>query len=67
MKDVAPAAAVGLLLGIAVLWWVVPDTNAGAVFLVVSTTIICIVILRAISFSKNFIKNLGKYKDIGEK
>jgi hypothetical protein len=37
------AAAFGLLLGIAMVWWVRPDNNAGAIFLVVAATAICFV------------------------
>ena len=35
------AAVIGFILGIAMVWWVRPDNNAGAVFLVVATTAVC--------------------------
>ena len=35
------AAAIGLLLGIAMVWWVRPDSSAGAVFIVVAASAVC--------------------------
>jgi hypothetical protein len=51
-------AAVGLILGIAMVWWVEPETSAGAVFIVVATTLVWFVasvVLRSIGglFRKN--------------
>ena len=36
LKNYAFAVATGLVLGFATVWWVRPDTNAGAVFIVVA-------------------------------
>ena len=36
--------AVGLVLGILLVWWVLPDTGSGAVFLVAVAMIACFVI-----------------------
>lgn len=36
--------AVGLVLGILLVWWVLPDTGSGAVFLIAVTMIACFVI-----------------------
>jgi hypothetical protein len=44
MKTLGLAAAVGVILGIAMLWWIRPDTNAGAVVIVVTTTLLCFII-----------------------
>jgi hypothetical protein len=44
------AAVFGLLLGIAMVWWVRPDNNAGAIFLVVAATAICFVAGVALNF-----------------
>jgi len=43
VKTYGVVAAVGLLLGIAMVWWVEPETNAGAVFIVVATALVCFV------------------------
>jgi hypothetical protein len=43
LKNSVFAAAVGFILGIAIVWWVRPDTNAGTVFIVIATTIFCFV------------------------
>ena len=44
------AAVIGLIVGIAMVWWVRPDNNAGAVFLVVAATAICFVAGVALNF-----------------
>ena len=44
MKNYTTAAAVGLILGFAMVWWVRPDTNAGASFLVVASMLLCFVL-----------------------
>ena len=44
------AAVFGLILGIALVWWVRPDNNAGAVFLVVATTAVCFAAGIALNF-----------------
>ncbi|MGA7195995.1 hypothetical protein [Roseiarcus sp.] len=36
--------AIGLVLGILLVWWVAPDTGSGAVFLVAVAMIACFVI-----------------------
>jgi uncharacterized membrane protein len=43
-KSYATSATIGLLLGFATIWWVRPDTSAGAVFLVLAITLVCSVI-----------------------
>lgn len=44
------AAVIGLIVGIAMVWWVRPDNNAGTVFLVVAATAICFVAGVALNF-----------------
>lgn len=44
MKTLGLAAAVGVILGIAMLWWVRPDTNAGAMVIVVTVTLLCFIV-----------------------
>ena len=48
------AAVIGFILGIAMVWWVRPDNNAGAVFLVVATTAVCF----AAGITLNFLMGL---------
>ena len=43
VKSYTTAAAVGLILGFVMVWWVRPDTNAGAIFLVIATVLLCFV------------------------
>jgi hypothetical protein len=43
LKNYTLAGAIGLILGFAVVWWVRPDTSAGAVFLVVTATLCCFI------------------------
>jgi hypothetical protein len=43
-------AAVGLILGIAMVWWVEPNTSAGAVFIVVATVLLCFVVSVVLNF-----------------
>jgi hypothetical protein len=50
----AGAPAVGLILGFAMVWWVRPDTNAAAVFIVVAT----IIGLLAAKFVLGFVRKL---------
>jgi hypothetical protein len=44
------AAGIGLFLGIAIVWWVRPDTNAGTVFLVVASTLFCFIVGVVLTF-----------------
>ena len=44
MKSFGFAAAIGFILGVIVVFWVRPDNNAGAVFIVLIVTLICFVI-----------------------
>ncbi len=48
MKTYGFAAAIGIILGIGLVYWVRPDTDAGAVFIVVTVTLICFVISVAV-------------------
>jgi hypothetical protein len=41
LKNYAFAAAIGLILGFVMVWWIRPDTNAGAVFIVFASTLFC--------------------------
>jgi len=41
MHNYAFAASIGLFLGIAIVWWVRPDTNTGAVF--IASTVFCFI------------------------
>jgi hypothetical protein len=50
LKTYGFVAAVGLILGFAMVWWVEPQTNAGAVFIVVATALICFVGSFVLSF-----------------
>ena len=43
MKHYPFVAAIGLVLGFAMVWWVRPDTNAGTIFIVVACTLFCFV------------------------
>ncbi len=44
MKSYGLAAAIGFILGVIAVFWVRPDTNAGAVFIVFIVTLICFVV-----------------------
>ena len=59
------SAAIGLLLGIALVWWVRPDAQAGAVFIVVAATLIGSVIGALISFVQGLRKASGVARDGG--
>ena len=37
----AAGVVIGVLLGFAMVWWVRPDTSAGTVIIIVTTTLIC--------------------------
>jgi hypothetical protein len=50
LKTSGFAAAIGFILGVIMVFWVRPDTNAGAVFIVVTITLLCFVISVALSF-----------------
>ena len=50
MKTYGLAVATGFILGIAMVWWVRPDTNAGAVFIVVAMMALCFVAGVVVSF-----------------
>jgi hypothetical protein len=50
LKNNALAAAVGLILGFALVWWVRPDTDAGVVFLVFATTLVCFIAVSVLNF-----------------
>ncbi|WP_284271247.1 hypothetical protein [Bradyrhizobium iriomotense] len=66
MNSYVFAAASGLFLGIAIVWWVRPDTNAGAAFIVVVATTFCLVSGVVLSFlGKVFAKARGR--SAGEK
>ena len=43
LHNYAFAASIGLFLGIAIVWWVRPDTNTGAVFIVIASTVFCFI------------------------
>lgn len=43
MKSFGFAAAIGFILGVITVFWVRPDTSAGAVFIVLIVTLICFV------------------------
>jgi uncharacterized membrane protein YdjX (TVP38/TMEM64 family) len=43
LNNYAFATAIGLFLGIAMVWWVRPDTNAGTVFIVIASTLFCFI------------------------
>jgi hypothetical protein len=44
VKSFGFAAAIGFILGVIAVFWVRPDTNAGAVFIVLIVTLICFVV-----------------------
>jgi hypothetical protein len=50
------AAAIGFILGVAMVWWVRPDNNAGAVFLVVATTAVCFAAGIALNFLMGLVR-----------
>jgi uncharacterized membrane protein len=50
------AAVIGFILGIAMVWWVRPDNNAGAVFLVVATTAVCFAAGIALNFLMGLVR-----------
>jgi heme/copper-type cytochrome/quinol oxidase subunit 2 len=57
LKSLGLASAIGIILGIVMTWWVKPDTNAGAVFIVVTMVLICVVIGAIVNFLFNFRKS----------
>lgn len=57
LKNTAFAVAIGLILGIAMVWWVRPDTNAGTVFIVVATTLFCFVAGALLTFIGRLFRN----------
>jgi hypothetical protein len=57
LKSLGLASAIGIILGIVMTWWVKPDTNAGAVFIVVTMVLICVVIGAIANFLFNFRKS----------
>jgi hypothetical protein len=44
VKSFGFAAAIGFILGVIAVFWVRPDTSAGAVFIVLIVTLICFVV-----------------------
>ncbi|KJC52973.1 hypothetical protein UP09_01160 [Bradyrhizobium sp. LTSP885] len=57
LNNYAFASAIGLFLGIAMVWWVRPDTSAGTVFIVVASTVFCFIASVVITFvGKLFLK-----------
>lgn len=44
------STSLGLFLGIAIVWWVRPDTNAGTVFIVVASTVFCFILGVVLTF-----------------
>jgi apolipoprotein N-acyltransferase len=50
LNNYAFAAAIGLFLGIAIVWWVRPDTNAGTAFIVVASTVFCFILGVVLTF-----------------
>jgi hypothetical protein len=58
VKSFGFAAAIGFILGVIAVFWVRPDTNAGAVFIVITVTLICFVV----GVGANFILGLLKTK-----
>lgn len=44
------AGGFGLIIGVALVFWAEPDTNAGAVFIVVGATIACFVVAGILTF-----------------
>ena len=53
LKSLGLASAIGIILGIAMTWWVRPDTKAGAVFIVVTMVLICVVVGAVFNFLVN--------------
>ena len=56
MKSFGLAAAIGFILGVIIVFWVRPDTNAGAVFIVITITLICFVIGMAGNFAVGLLR-----------
>jgi peptidoglycan/LPS O-acetylase OafA/YrhL len=50
LKNHAIAVAIGLIFGFVMVWWVRPETSAGAIFLVFATTILCFVLGAILQF-----------------
>ena len=50
------AAALGFVLGVVAVFWVRPDTNAGAIFIVVTMTLVCFVIGTVANFTLGLFK-----------
>jgi phosphotransferase system glucose/maltose/N-acetylglucosamine-specific IIC component len=59
-KSHAVAVAIGLFLGIVMVWWVRPDSNAGAVVLIVATTLFCVVIAFVLYFASRGVESLRR-------
>jgi multisubunit Na+/H+ antiporter MnhG subunit len=47
------AAAIGLLVGVALVWWVRPDASAGAIFIVVAATLVGSVVGALLAFIRS--------------
>jgi hypothetical protein len=60
MNNYAFAAAVGLLLGIAIVWWVRPDTNAGTAFIVVASTFFCFISGVVLTFAAKLFRKANR-------
>ena len=71
LKNYAFVAAIGLVLGFAMVWWIRPDTSAGAIFVAVATILFCFVVSgalpllgRLIQKSRASLSRVEKHDDI---
>jgi predicted ABC-type sugar transport system permease subunit len=51
LKSYGLTVALGFILGIAAVFWVRPDSNAGAVFIVFTAILVCFVVGSVVKFT----------------
>lgn len=57
MNNYISGSATGFILGIALVWWVRPDTNAGTAFVLVTSTILCFAVGGLLKFIAQLFQN----------
>jgi hypothetical protein len=58
LKNFAVAAAVGLIVGVLMVWWVRPATNPGTIFIVVVSTTLCVVLGTVVAYIGGFFRKI---------
>ena len=67
MIKATQSAAIGLLVGFALVWWVRPDAQAGAIFIVVVATLIGVALGALISWLQGLRKTSDAGRETGGK